>query len=320
MKLVTFHTLDSQQDKVGAILGDQVLEFMHSSGRPVWTSMLELIEGGASAWDQARDNIQGERGEIHKIDEVKLRAPIPLPPQYRDAMCFHLHIQQSFSAMSTMRAKMSGDPKKIKAAELAARNYIIPKIHSNQPVYYKGNRFAVGHPNQEIVWPKYSNLMDFELELACVVGKKGKDLSVQTAKNHIFGYMILNDLSARDAQGTEMRGLLGPAKGKDFDNANVFGPWIVTADELEDPYSLAMSARVNGELWGTGNTADMFWTFEQLLAHISMGETLYPGEIIGSGTVGNGSGIENHRFLSHGDLVELEIEKIGVLKNRVLRD
>jgi 2-keto-4-pentenoate hydratase/2-oxohepta-3-ene-1,7-dioic acid hydratase in catechol pathway len=115
-----------------------------------------------------------------------------------------------------------------------------------------------------------------------------------------------------------MQGLLGPAKGKDFDNANVFGPWIVTADELDDPYSLAMSARVNGEVWGTGTTADMFWTFEELIAHISMGETLYPGEMIGSGTVGNGSGLENHRFLSHGDLVELEIEKIGVLKNRVL--
>lgn len=113
--------------------------------------------------------------------------------------------------------------------------------------------------------------------------------------------------------------MLGPAKGKDFDNANVLGPWIVTPDEIGDPHALKMEARVNGERWGGGTSASMHHRWPAILAHVSMGETLYAGEVIGSGTVGTGCGLEIGRQLQHGDVVELEIEKIGTLRTRVLR-
>ena len=131
------------------------------------------------------------------------------------------------------------------------------------------------------------------------------------------GYTIFNDMSARDAQAAEMPGMLGPAKSKDFDTANIMGPCLVTADELGDPYDLNMVARVNGEEWGRGNTRDMRWAFEDVIAHISRSETLYPGEFLGSGTVGNGCGLEQLRYLRPGDLVELEVDGIGVLRTRV---
>ena len=160
--------------------------------------------------------------------------------------------------------------------------------------------------------------MDFELELACVIGRRGKNLRPDNALDHVFGFTIFNDFSARDAQGREMEGRLGPAKGKHFDGANVFGPCVVTRDEIGDPQELRMQARVNGETWCDNNSASMNWTIAQLLSHISADETLYPGEIIASGTVGDGCGLEHMRFLNDGDSVELEIEKIGILRNRVV--
>ncbi len=116
-----------------------------------------------------------------------------------------------------------------------------------------------------------------------------------------------------------MAGQLGPGKGKDFDNANAMGPCVVTADELANPYNLAMSVRVNGEEWGRGNTRDMHWKLEDCIAHVSRSETLHTGEFLGSGTVGNGCGLEQMRFLKPGDVVELEVEHIGVLRNRAVR-
>jgi 2-keto-4-pentenoate hydratase/2-oxohepta-3-ene-1,7-dioic acid hydratase in catechol pathway len=161
--------------------------------------------------------------------------------------------------------------------------------------------------------------MDFELELACIIGRKGVDIAKAQAHDFVFGYTIFNDFSARDAQCRETEGRLGPAKGKDFDKGNVFGPCVVTADEIGDPYALGMTARINGETRCNGSSSTMYWRFDDLIAHISAGETLHPGEIIGSGTVGDGCGHEHMRYLDDGDVVELEIEKIGILKNRVVR-
>jgi 2-keto-4-pentenoate hydratase/2-oxohepta-3-ene-1,7-dioic acid hydratase in catechol pathway len=126
-------------------------------------------------------------------------------------------------------------------------------------------------------------------------------------------------MSARDTQALEMAGMLGPAKSKDFDTGNVMGPCLVTADELPDPYDLAMIARVNGEEWGRGSTRDMRWQFDDLIAHISRSETLYPGEVLGSGTVGNGCGLEQLRYLKPNDVIELEVEGIGVLRSRIVK-
>jgi 2-keto-4-pentenoate hydratase/2-oxohepta-3-ene-1,7-dioic acid hydratase in catechol pathway len=155
--------------------------------------------------------------------------------------------------------------------------------------------------------------------MAVIIGRRGTDIPEERAREYIFGYTILNDFSARDIQGEEMSVGLGPAKGKDFRTGTVLGPWIVTADELTDPYNLRMTVRVNGEVWSEGHSGTIYWRFEQMIAHASRSETLYPGEVFGSGTVGRGCGLELGRWLKPGDVVELEIEGIGVLRNRVVR-
>ena len=200
-----------------------------------------------------------------------------------------------------------------------ARHQDIPAVWYDQPIYYKANRFSVVGPEADVRWPSYAQLLDYELELACVLGKGGVDISVEEAQAHIFGFTIFNDVSARDTQAKEMEGQLGPAKGKDFDTGNVFGPWIVTADELGDPYDLVMVARVNSEEWSRGRSATMHYRFDDLIAYVSRSETLHPGEVLGSGTVGGGCGLELGRFLQPGDVVELEVERIGVLRNRIVK-
>ena len=221
----------------------------------------------------------------------------------RDCLTFELHLRNAMAQAE----KRSGIKRPF------------PEVWYQQPIYYKANRFSfIGHET-DVVWPAYSQWMDYELELACVIGKTGKDIAKEKAKEHIFGFTIFNDFSARDAQIAEMAAQLGPAKGKDFDTGNALGPWIVTLDEIGDRHTLAMDARVNGERWGGGNSGQMHHKWPAVLAHISASETLYAGEVIGSGTVGTGCGLEIGRQLQHGDVVELEIEKIGVLRNRVVR-
>jgi 2-keto-4-pentenoate hydratase/2-oxohepta-3-ene-1,7-dioic acid hydratase in catechol pathway len=161
--------------------------------------------------------------------------------------------------------------------------------------------------------------MDFELELACVIGTPGRDISPSDALSHIFGFTIFNDFSARDVQVIERPLNMGAAKSKDFDTGNALGPWIVTTDEIGDPQALQMEARVNGVRWGGGSSSAMYHTFADIVSYISRDETLRGGEVIASGTVPTGCGLELGRFLSPGDVVELEIERIGVLRNRIVR-
>jgi 2-keto-4-pentenoate hydratase/2-oxohepta-3-ene-1,7-dioic acid hydratase in catechol pathway len=151
------------------------------------------------------------------------------------------------------------------------------------------------------------------------VARVGQDIPRGQARKYIAAYTIFNDFSARDIQLREMQGRLEPAKGKDFDTGNAMGPYLVTLNEVPDPYNLTMIARVNGEEWSRGSSADMHYKFEDIISYISQDETLYPGEFIGSGTVGNGCGLELDRWLSPGDVVELEVERLGVLRNRVVR-
>ncbi len=320
MKFITFTTGGSAAHRLGALFDDGSALDLSATGAPVLASLQDLIEAGPAGLDAAAQSMRLADGARRvAAAEIRLEAPLPVPIQMRDAMNFHKHIRQSQTASARRRAKESGDPAQIAAAEAFTANYQIPEVYLRQPVYYKQNRFAVGAPGSDILWPNYSKLMDFELEMACVVGRTGKDIPKATAHDHIFGYMIFNDFSARDAQALEMDGRLGPAKGKDFDNANILGPCLVTADEIGDPYALKMTARVNGETVCNGFSGDMHWRFDDTLAHISQGETLHAGEVICSGTVGDGCGLEHLRFLNHGDVVELEIEKIGVMRNRVLR-
>jgi 2-keto-4-pentenoate hydratase/2-oxohepta-3-ene-1,7-dioic acid hydratase in catechol pathway len=327
MRLVTY--TDAQGfDRAGALLDQdqKVLDLqtayrlLESRETPALGSILSLVEAGEPALELARSLVaRAPSAALLERGSVKLRAPIQPPPQMRDCSCFELHLRQSFAAARRARALRTEDPEAtLKAMNTRADDRVIETFNQH-PIYYKGNRFAVIGIDDEFMWPHFSRALDFELEFGCYIGKRGKDISREAASGHIVGFTIFNDMTARDAQALEMPGMLGPAKSKDFDTANIMGPCLVTADELGDPYDLNMVARVNGQEWGRGNTRDMRWRFEDVIAHVSRAETLHPGEFLGSGTVGNGCGLEQLRYLKPGDLVELEIDGIGVLRTRAGR-
>ena len=212
----------------------------------------------------------------------------------RDFIAFEQHIK-------TVRAKRGAE---------------VPPAWYELPAYYKGNyRTLIGH-DLPLVWPRFTEQLDYELELACIIGKEGIDLTVDQADAYIGGYAVMNDWSARDIQAREGSVGLGPAKGKDFGTS--VGPWLVTPDEF-NPKDARMTARINGDLWSDGNIGQIHWSFPQMIAHVSMEERIYPGDILGSGTVGGGCGLELDRWLQPGDVVELEIEGIGRLRNSVVR-
>jgi 2-keto-4-pentenoate hydratase/2-oxohepta-3-ene-1,7-dioic acid hydratase in catechol pathway len=234
----------------------------------------------------------------------------------RDALAFELHLRQAKRASARMRLRNHPQAEEQLLALASSGALEIPPVWFRQPVYYKCNRFTVIGDGETVQWPAYSQMLDYELELGIFIGKTGRDISAANAREHIFGYTIYNDVSARDAQADEMACMLGPAKGKDFDTGNIIGPCIVTADELTEPYALEMVARVNGIEWSRGNSSTMHHRFEDIIAHVSASETLYAGEFIGSGTVGNGCGFELGRYPQAGDEIELEIQGIGKLRNR----
>ena len=327
MKLVTYATATG--DRAGAVMpgGDNVLglaqaaELLDVGERSRFVSLQAIIEGGPEALHAAYSMLDKAPDEaVVDMQSLQLLSPLPAPVQMRDFLCFEKHLLQAFEAGIKIRAAQSEDPEKAEAALRASGRFDVPQIWYQQPVYYKCNRFAVVGTGEDVVWPGYSSVMDYELEVAAVIGRQGKDIPVSSAMDHVFGFTIFNDFSARDAQTIEMEGMLGPAKGKDFDGANVLGPCITTLDEIGDPYALEMIARVNDEEWSRGNTSTMHWKFEDMIAHASRSETIYPGEVFGSGTVGNGCGLELMRFLKDGDRVELEVEKIGRIQNRVIRN
>jgi 2-keto-4-pentenoate hydratase/2-oxohepta-3-ene-1,7-dioic acid hydratase in catechol pathway len=287
---------------------------------PALADILALIEGGDDALDMAMEAVKSAPvTAVRRREDVRLRAPIQPPPQIRDCSTFELHQRQAYAAGRAMRARAKGVDVIADTGPSEAEQRILD-LFVKQPLYYKANRFSVIGTGETVIWPAYSRMMDFELEFGCYIKKPAKDVSVENARDYIFGYTIYNDFSARDAQAIEMIGQLGPSKGKDFDTGNVMGPCLVTADEIPNPYDLTMIARVNGEEWGRGNSGTMHWTFEDLIAFISRSETLYPGEFLGSGTVGNGCGLEAQRFLKSGDEIELEVSGIGTLVNRIERE
>ena len=253
-----------------------------------------------------------------KTGTAEILAPVPEPRQMRDGMSFPLHILQAPRGQLKLAARAKDDMAELARIEAEPLGEL-PEVYRKQPIYYITNRFSVRGTNTTVKWPRYSQVMDYELEFGIITKNKGANISAAKAKDHIFGYTIFNDFSARDAQRIEMEGRLGPAKGKSFDGGNVMGPWIVTPDEIGDPYKLKMEARVNGERRSQGVTEGMLFSFEEIIAHVTKDETLMPGEFIGSGTVGNGCGLELGWYLEHGDTIELEVEKIGMLKNRVER-
>ncbi len=311
MKLATFVRTDGRAalaavDTARAQLLD-LAAAAQASGRAesAFESMLSLIDAGELGLARARA-IEREWPQAYALPltGTRLLSPLPEPRQMRDCLVFEQHL---LNAMKTWELR-TGRP-----------SAPVSPLWYQRPTWYKCNRFSVVGHEAEVHWPPYSELMDFELELACVIGRRGCDIAASDAHRHIFGYTIFNDFSARDVQMDERPLGMGPMKGKDFDTGNVLGPWIVTTDEIGDPQSLEMSVRVNGERWGGGNSRDMHHSFAAILAFISRSETLHPGEVIASGTVPTGCGLELNRFLNPGDVVELEIEGIGILRNRIVR-
>jgi fumarylacetoacetate (FAA) hydrolase len=237
------------------------------------------------------------------LDEVQFHSPIH-PTTLRDGYAFEQHV--------------------VTANRNRGRE--VPEEWYQFPVFYFTNPNAVFGHEDVIPYPPYTNAMDYELEIAAVIGKGGMNIKPEDVPAHIFGYTIFNDWSARDVQRKEMIVGLGPAKGKDF--ASSFGPVIATHDELADRatghpgvYDLSMVARVNGKEFSRGNFKDMYWSFGEIIARASDCVMLNSGDVIGSGTVGTGCLLELTKFqgpwLNEGDVIELEAERIGVLRNTV---
>jgi 2-keto-4-pentenoate hydratase/2-oxohepta-3-ene-1,7-dioic acid hydratase in catechol pathway len=326
MKLATFRS--GGREKIGLVHNNDSRLFdlataaeRDGKANPAFASMLALIDAGPLALDQAQklfDNNGKDETLSEKVSDAEILAPIPEPRQMRDGMSFPLHILQAPRGQLKLAARAKNDMAELARIEAEPLGEL-PEVYRKQPIYYITNRFSVRGTNTTVKWPRYSNLMDYELEFGIVTKNKGANISASKAKDHIFGYTIFNDFSARDAQRIEMEGRLGPAKGKSFDGGNVMGPWIVTPDEIGDPYKLKVEARVNGKMRSQGVTEGMLFSFEEIIAHVTKDETLMPGEFIGSGTIGNGCGVELGWFLEHGDTIELDVEKIGVLKNKVER-
>lgn len=234
---------------------------------------------------------------------VRLRSPLK-PTSLRDAYAFEQHVK--------------------KANQNRGRE--VPEEWYKFPVFYYTNPNSIFGPDDEIPYPHYTSALDYELEVAVVIGKGGRDIQAGDAPAHIFGYTIFNDWSARDVQREEMKVGLGPAKGKDF--ASSLGPYIVTPDEFADRatlkpgvYDLTMIARVNGVERSRGNLKDLFWSFGEIIARASDSADLLPGDVIGSGTVGTGCLLELTKaqgpWLQPGDVVELEVESLGLLRNQI---
>lgn len=319
MRLVTFEQFNRRA--VGALTPTggikdltRAAEAENETSGP-FASMQALIEAGEPALDRARRWVEND-DHVVAPDAVRLLAPLPRPMSIRDFFTFPGHIRQSYAGMQRLGARLAGA-----SAPADGRPPLteIPALYLEKAIYHKGNPLTVVGPDVDILWPDYSQYMDFELELAIIIGARGVDIPAAEAGRHIFGYTIFNDFSARDAQMAEMPGMMGPAKGKDFDRGNVIGPCIATPDEFADTRAIPMRARVNGELWAEGSNAPMLHSFEEMIAYVSRGETLYPGELLGSGTMDNGCGLEHDRFLADGDVVSLEIDGIGVLTNTVRR-
>lgn len=296
MKLVTFK-IPNHTTYAGVLRGERVLPLNYPT-------LLELLQDPAGL-DNARHVLHNtEQGMA--LSEVTLLTPVPHPPTIRDFYAFEQHV-------ATARAKRGLG--------------MIPEWYEIPTFYFTNTSELYGH-NEPIPYPTGSQELDIELEIACVIGRDGKNISSEEASDYIAGYTIMNDWSARDFQRLDMKLNLGPGKGKDF--ATSFGPWLVTPDELaacrtgsgaSTRYDLPMIARVDGQEISRGNFNQIHYSFEQMIAHASRNARLRPGDILGSGTVGTGClleiGTEIHPWFQRGEVIELEIAGIGVLRNTI---
>jgi fumarylacetoacetate (FAA) hydrolase len=323
MKLVSYIKDDHEQ--LGVLVGDKVydMEMLHpelpntmNMFLTYWDDYLELAQAGAQAI--------AEGAKIHDngtlLKEVQLLSPVPFPSSCRDGYAFRQHVA---------------------AARRNRKVDMIPEF-DQYPIFYFTNHHSIQGPGEIKCMPDHFEKLDFELEVAIVICKHGRNIKAAEADQYIGGLMIMNDMSARRLQMEEMLLNLGPAKGKDF--STVLGPWLVTLDEFEEmvtpckqnhtgkSWNLRMKCTVNGVQVSDGNVADMDWTFAEIIERASYGVDLYPGDVIGSGTVGTGCFLElngtgklndpnyTEQWLQPGDVVEMEIDGLGKLSNTIVAE
>ncbi len=301
MRYLTFVAPGETRSRLGALVaGDRVVSLARGD---LPLDMLTFIQAGPETWALAEQIARGTQS-VWPLNQVTLKVPLQRPPTLRDAYAFLTHVKTAN----------------------ANRGREVPQEWFEAPVFYFTNPNTIYGPNEDVPMPKLTQALDYELEVATIIGKAGRDIAPEKATEYIFGFTILNDWSARDVQRVEMKVGLGPAKGKDF--ASSLGPCIVTPNELgkfatDRPgvYNLSMTAKVNGKELSRGNWNDIYYSFGEIIARASEGVDLYPGDVIGSGTVGTGCLLELTKgegpWLKKGDDVELEIEQIGILKNTV---
>ena len=263
------------------------------------SDLLELLRQGPPAIELAKRAIDhassldaGRRAgppTVVPAGMFRLKAPLPRPPSIRDFLLVEGHVRN-------------------------ARKAAPPDEWYRLPVYYKGNVDATFGPEDVIPWPVFTDKLDYEIEMFAVIGREAHKVTADEALDYVVGYTIFNDWSARDIQRREMSVGLGPAIGKDF--ANSIGPCIVTADEF-DPLSARMRARVDGEIWSEGDLSGMRFDFAEIIEWLSLEQTLHPGDLLGSGTIAGGCGLELDRWIRPGSVIELEIDGIGVLRNQI---
>lgn len=321
MKLVTYHASTTPQ--LGILHEGQIWN-LHALDASLPDNLKDLLWAGETAMQKAREwDRQIKAGIVKETPlaekDVRLDAPIPNPTSCRDGYAFRQHVAA------------------------ARRNRGVPMIpeFDQYPIFYFTNHNSIQGSGDIWCMPDHFDKLDFELEVAIVVGKKGRNITAAEADAYIAGYMIMNDMSARTLQMEEMLLNLGPAKGKDF--STVIGPYFVTPDELESyvvpaksghtgrNLNLNMKCRVNGIQVSEGSVADMDWTFAEILERCAYGVDILPGDVIGSGTVGtgcflelNGTGLLNDKnfkpqWLKEGDIIEMEITGLGTLTNTIRR-
>lgn len=320
MKLVSY--LKGNNEQLAVVHG-QHLHDLNSLSPDLPSTMADFLNGWESYYPKAMSawmNFQENENSATAIQGIQLLAPVPKPTSCRDGYAFRQHVA---------------------AARRNRKVDMIPEF-DQYPIFYFTNHNSIQGPGIIKCMPDHFQKLDFELEASIVICKKGRNIKAGYADAYIGGLMIMNDMSARTLQMEEMLLNLGPAKGKDF--ATTIGPWLVTLDELT-PYEVApkpnhtgknwnlkMTCRVNGTEVSQGNLADMDWTFAEIIERVSYGVDVYPGDVIGSGTVGTGCFLElngtgklhnpdyKEQWLQDGDVVEMEIEHLGLLSNTIVAE
>lgn len=307
MKLATFQApggVSCTVPRIGVEIGQGLLDL-----RAAWTmlsgapgrprDMIDFFAGGQRCLDHARRLVSWAEGlgedvfdlvgpVAHRHGVVRLLAPVPRPRRIRDYLCYPAHL------------RLTAD--------------YVPEAFAAMPIAWKGNPDTVTGPEEPLLWPAYTDQLDFEFEIGFFVGTEGVDIGVEAASRHIAGVTIFNDVSARDIQFFEMQMGIGPSKGKDFCSA--MGPYVVTPDEI-DLGDIACEVRVNGEVWSRASTSTAAYSMAEVLAWASHGEPVYSGEFLATGTVDGGCGLELDRWVAPGDVIELDAAGLGVLRNVV---